>query len=187
MDPSCGGFDYKAKPATGAMKDYDAIARGAQEDDTWSIFSVRYDKDGKPWRFEITGGINGEGPAYTVGVIEGKERAEEICKAHNDAILRKHDEAEAGGKNPPRGWPNAADVIDIFEKHGTVVPCPTPTDEKALRALLQRMTNRSNRITCPFRHEHDVRAIRADDIESLYEAQLEAESILARDVPKEQA
>ena len=56
------------------------------EDDRWMIFSVRYDRNGKPWRFKVTGGINGEGPAYTVGVIEGRERADEICNAHNKSI-----------------------------------------------------------------------------------------------------
>jgi hypothetical protein len=122
------------------MKDYDAIARGAQEDDTWSIFSVRYDKDGKPWRFEITGGINGEGPAYTVGVIEGKERADEICAAHNAAILRKHDEAEAGGE---LGIADL-DIIDRYINDASPLPDrPAPYWDASdamdrLRALLAR-------------------------------------------------
>ena len=136
------------------MKDYDAIARGAQKDDTWSIFSVRYDKYGKPWRFEITGGINGEGPAYTVGVIEGKERADEICEAHNAAILRKHDEAEASGERRVRcnhcmsvydeeyievdaGGPDTGETCPCCGKGDALMDMsrPAPRDEKTLGEL----------------------------------------------------
>ena len=113
------------------------------------------------------------------------DQQEDQCVELIAAIIRKHDEAEAGGAHCGccgKWMPNGSEEWDLCDACAK----PAPTDEKALREALQRMTNRSNRITCPFRHQHDVRAIRADDIESLYEAQLEAESILAREAPKDE-
>lgn len=175
------------------MKDYDAIARGAQEDDTWSIFSVRYDKDGKPWRFEITGGINGEGPAYTVGVIEGKERADEICAAHNAAILRKHDEAEAGGElekqlclemfgDNPDTHVLQARVEKLIAYRNAIARKPAPTDEKAL-GVIRDMADQLDRWANESRsggwstHQVDPMRRKADELRRF--------AALAREAPKE--